>query len=153
MLPAEALVRVDFTIRPGTQSCGVPLRASDDSEDDYSLRLEPVWNRLIRDRWPRGRTGDEQWQVKGDVPRAVELDGPVDLPPGRHRLETHLDNSLCVALGDGRVTLSARLHDRQAGRVGLLAVDGGVDLESFDVGRRAEDPGAGPPDGDLASSP
>ena len=150
VLPGEALVTAELTIRPGTQACGILLRASDDAEDGYSLRLEPLRNRLVLDRWPRGRTGEEQWQVKGDVPYAVELERPVELPPGRHRLEVHLDHSLCVAVVDGQVTLSARLYDRPVGRVGLFAVDGGFNLESFDVRRRAADAGTVPPERALA---
>ncbi len=131
--PAECLVTVDLSIQPGTQACGVLLRASDDAEDAYALRLEPLRNRLVLDRWPRGTTGGEQWQAKGDVPHAVELERPVELRPGRHRLEIHLDHSICVAIVDDTVALSARIYDRDGGRVGLFAVDGGFDLELFDI--------------------
>ncbi|HEX2856691.1 MAG TPA: GH32 C-terminal domain-containing protein [Propionibacteriaceae bacterium] len=133
---AEALLTVDLDIHEGTQACGVLLRSSDDGEDAYALRLEPLRNRLVLDRWPRGSTGPEQWQARGDVPHAVELERPVALDAGRHRLEIYLDHTLCVAVVDGGVALSARLYDRPTGRVGLFAVDGGFDLASFEVGVR-----------------
>ncbi|HET7723706.1 MAG TPA: glycoside hydrolase family 32 protein, partial [Propionibacteriaceae bacterium] len=131
--PAEALVSVEIDIHPGTHGCGLLLRASDDGEEAYALRLEPYRHRVVLDRWPRGRTGGEQWQVRGDVPHDVELERPVALPPGRHRLEVHLDGSICVAVVDGEVALSARMYDRTYGRLGLFAVDGGFDLVSCEV--------------------
>ena len=136
-VPPEALITVDLDIHAATQACGVLLRASDDGEDAYALRLEPLRHRLVLDRWPRGRTGPEQWQARGDVPHAVDLERPVALPAGRHRLEVHLDHSICVVVVDGEVSLSARLYDRPTGRVGLFAVDGGFDLVSFEVGERS----------------
>lgn len=133
-VPGEALLTVDLDIHPGTQACGVLLRSSDDGENAYALRLEPPRNRLVFDRWPRGSTGPEQWQVRGDVPHSVELERPVALEPGRHRLEIHLDHTICVAVVDGEVALSTRLYDRPSGRVGLFALDGGFDLVSFELG-------------------
>jgi beta-fructofuranosidase len=135
-LPTEAIVAIDLDIAEGTQSCGVLLRASEDGEQAYALRLEPQRHRLVLDRWPRGRTGGEQWQIRGDVPHAVELERPVHLPPGRHRLEIHLDGDLCVAVVDGDVALSARLYDRPEGRLGLFAQDGGFDLISAEIRER-----------------
>ena len=56
-LPPDVLVTAELDIHPGTQACGVLVRASDDAEDAYSVRLEPLRNRLVLDRWPRGSTG------------------------------------------------------------------------------------------------
>ncbi len=138
-LPVEALVVVEVDIHPDTHSCGVLLRASDDGHDAYSLRLEPLRHRLVMDRWPRGTTGCEQWQIDGDVPHAVELERPVDLAPGPHRIEIHLDDSICVAVVDGAIALSTRLYDRRNGRVGLFAQDGGFELTRFEVRERSPD--------------
>ena len=93
---------VTFDIAPGTTECGVLLRASDDGDEGYVLRLEPKRGRMVFDRWPRRRTGDGQWQVSGDVPFVIELERPCDLPPGEHTLEVVVDGDLCVADLDGR---------------------------------------------------
>ncbi|MBT8160900.1 MULTISPECIES: glycoside hydrolase family 32 protein [Arthrobacter] len=137
LLPTETLILAEFDIHPGSQACGVLLRASDDGEQGYALRLEPQRNRLVLDRWPRGRTGDEQWQIEGDVPHAVELERPVQLAPGLHRIEIHLDSDICVAVVDGEVALSARLYDRTSGRIGVFAQDGGFDLARLELRERA----------------
>ncbi|MCU1527942.1 MAG: glycoside hydrolase [Frondihabitans sp.] len=136
VLADDAVIAVELDIDDGTQACGVLLRTSDDGEDGYALRLEPQRHRLVLDRWPRGRTGTEQWQVLGDVPHAVELERPVRLEPGRHRIEIHLDGDLCVAVVDGHVALSARLYDRPEGRVGVFGQDGGFTLVRAEVRTR-----------------
>ena len=135
-LPTEAILVVELDIAEVTHSCGVLLRASDDGEEGYALRLEPQRNRVVLDRWPRGSAGGEQWQILGDVPHAVELERPVPLPPGRHRLEIHLDGDICVAVVDSEVALSTRLYDRPEGRIGLFAQDGGFDLLNAGIRER-----------------
>lgn len=135
-LPAEALVAVDLTLEADSRSFGVLLHTSDDGEEGYSLRLEPDRNRLVVDRWPRGTTGTEQWQILGDVPHAVELERPVELAPGKHHIEVHLDGDICVAVIDGAVALSTRLHDRPAGRIGVFVQDGAFSLDRLTVRTR-----------------
>ncbi|WP_144750982.1 GH32 C-terminal domain-containing protein [Curtobacterium pusillum] len=135
-LPVEALVTVELDVAPDTRSYGVLLRTSDDGEAGYVLRLEPDRDRLVLDRWPRGTTGGEQWQILGDVPHAVELERAVPLTPGRHRIDVHLDGDVCVAVVDGAVALSTRLYDRPSGRLALFAQDGAFTLERATVSTR-----------------
>ncbi|MFJ3319178.1 GH32 C-terminal domain-containing protein [Curtobacterium sp. NPDC086286] len=135
-LPAEALVTIELDVAPDTRSFGVLLRTSDDAEAGYALRLEPDRSRLVLDRWPRGTTGGEQWQILGDVPHAVELERPVPLAPGPHRIDVHLDGDLCVAVVDGSVALSTRLYDRPSGRLALFAQDGAFALTRVTVSTR-----------------
>ncbi len=134
---ADSIITVDLDIADSTHACGLLLRTSDDGESGYVLRLEPQRNRLVFDRWPRGHTGDEQWQILGDVPHAVELERPVHLDPGRHRVEVHLDHEVCVAVVDDEVALSTRLYDHPAGRLGLFAQDGAFTLVSAEIRTRA----------------
>lgn len=132
-LPAEVLVTAEFDIHEGTHACGLLLRASDEGEMAYVLRLEPLRNRLVFDRWPRGRTGDEQWHSRGDMPYAVELERPVALAPGRHVMRVQLDHDILVAVVDDEVALSTRVYDLQAGRVGTFVTDGEFDLVRLDA--------------------
>lgn len=135
-LPTEALVVIKLDIAADTHACGVLLRASDDGEEGYALRLEPLQNRLVWDRWPRGTTGNEQWQILGDVPHAIELERPVHLAPGQHQFEIHLDGDICVAVIDGQTALSTRLYDRCEGRIGLFVQDGGFTLMGAEIRTR-----------------
>ena len=91
---------------------------------------------MVFDRWPRGHTGPAQWQARGDVPYAVELERPCPLPPGRHTVQVLIDGSTCVAVVDNRVALSTRLYDHPSGRVGLFTCDGEAGLDELRVAVR-----------------
>ncbi|GLI27142.1 beta-fructofuranosidase [Agromyces rhizosphaerae] len=123
---------------PGTSECGVLLRASDDGDEGYRLRLEPRRGRLVFDRWPRRLTGGEQWQISGDVPHAIELERPAALGPGEHALDIIVDGDLCVATLDDEVVLSTRLYDRPSGRVGVFVGEGSAVVTEFTLLARSE---------------
>ncbi|MGN7970377.1 family 43 glycosylhydrolase [Microbacterium sp. 22296] len=141
-IPATFRVDAVFDIAAGTSECGLLLRASADGDEGYALRLEPRRNRLVFDRWPRRSTGGEQWQISGDVPFAVELERPVTLAPGPHRLEVIVDGDLCVATVDGAVTLSTRLYDRTTGGVGAFVGEGTAAILGLEVSTPRPDDGA-----------
>ncbi|GAB3173273.1 family 43 glycosylhydrolase [Myceligenerans halotolerans] len=138
-LPVQALVELTLDIAEDTRAAGILLRVSADGEDGYALRLEPDRGRMVLDRWPRPRTGGEQWQVSGDVPHAVELERPCDLPPGTHTVRILLDGDLCVVNLDGRVSLSTRLYDHPRGRLGVFVTDGALDVQAVSLSVRPAD--------------
>ena len=132
-LPDPCLVTATLDIGSGNHKCGLLLRTDDTAEAGYELRLEPGRSRVVFDRWPRGRTGPAQWQTRGDIPYAVELERPCPLPPGRHTVQVLIDGSVCVAVVDHRVALTTRLYDHPSGRVGLFTCDGEVNLAELRV--------------------
>ena len=139
--PRRFRLSVTLGIAAGTTECGVLLRASDDGDSAYILRLEPKRGRMVFDRWPRRRTGDGQWEISGDSPYVIELERPCDLSPGEHTLEVIVDGDLCVANLDGRTTLSTRIYDRPVGRVGVFVGEGSLvvgDLRLSTVGTTTE---------------
>ncbi|WP_166848098.1 GH32 C-terminal domain-containing protein [Isoptericola sp. BMS4] len=119
-------IPADATGRAACAETGLLLHASDDGDEAWALRLEPRRGRLVLDRWPRRRTGGEQWQISGDVPHAVELERPCDLRAGRHRLDVVVDGEILQATLDGDVSLSTRVHRRAGDRIGVFAADGVV---------------------------
>jgi beta-fructofuranosidase len=129
--PAAFRLVAGFDIAPQTSECGILLRASDDGDQGYVVRLEPRRSRLVFDRWPRHSTGSEQWQISGDVPFAVELERPADIGPGVHRVEVIVDGDLCVVTLDDSTVLSTRLYDRPVGRLGVFAGEGSVVVTEF----------------------
>lgn len=131
--PTRFHLSVTFDIAPGTTECGLLLRASEDGDAAYILRLEPKRGRMVFDRWPRRLTGDGQWEISGDVPFVVELERPCDIAPGEHTLDVIVDGDLCVANLDGATTLSTRLYDRPRGRLGVFAGEGSVVVRGFRV--------------------
>jgi beta-fructofuranosidase len=138
-VPEQALVEFRLDIAEGTRAAGVLLRTSADGEEGYVVRLEPDRGRMVFDRWPRRRTGTEQWQASGDVPHALELERPCDLAPGQHTLRILLDGDLCVVNLDGRVSLSTRLYDHPRGRLGAFVTDGALDISVVNLSVRPTD--------------
>jgi beta-fructofuranosidase len=93
------------------------LRASDDLEEAYYVRLEPGRQRLVLDSWPR----------PGDVPFMVELERPIRLTPKNSvELKIFLDGSVCEVYADSKVAMSARLYNRYTGDWGLFVNEGSV---------------------------
>lgn len=131
--PPSFLLRARLEVAAGTTECGVLLRASEDGDEGYVLRLEPGRGRLVFDRWPRRGTGSEQWQISGDVPHFVELERPARIEPGVHTLDVVVDGDLCVATLDDSVVLSTRLYDRPTGRVGAFVGEGSIVVSEFTV--------------------
>jgi len=147
--PRRFRLSLTLDIAAGTTECGVLLRASDDGDSAYILRLEPKRGRMVFDRWPRRRTGDGQWEISGDAPFVIELERPCDLSPGEHTLEVIVDGDLCVANLDGRTTLSTRIYDRPVGRVGVFAGEGSIVVRDL---RLSTSPGPIRPDPNAAAS-
>jgi beta-fructofuranosidase len=132
-IPERCFVRAVFEIAPDTTECGLLLRATEDGDQSYIIRLEPKRSRLVFDRWPRRRIGQGQWEVSGDVPFEIELERPCDLDPGEHTLEVLMDGDICVAVVDGCVALSTRIYDRPTGRLGVFAGEGSAVVTSIQV--------------------
>ncbi len=134
--PAGFLFDVTIDIGPDTTECGVILRASSDGDEGYIIRLEPRAGRMVFDRWPRARTGDGQWQISGDISHEVELERPVSIMPGRHRLSVVVDGTACVAYLDERVAMSARMYDRRSGGIGLFVGEGSATFTDARIATR-----------------
>lgn len=132
-MPATFRATVRFRLTDDSDECGVVLRSTPDADTAYSIRLEPRRNRMVFDRWPRQRTGDGQWEVSGDVPHIIELERPCDLGVGEHVLDVIVDGDICVANLDRSVVLSTRIYDLTAGRFGVFATEGVMEVEEITI--------------------
>jgi beta-fructofuranosidase len=140
------LISVNLRFEAGTRACGLTLRMGEDPDEAYSIRLEPGRGRLVFDRWPRRRTGIQQWQVDGDVPHALELERVVHLAPGvTHRLEIVVDGSACITYLDGSVAMSARMYDRPQGDWGLFVTEGSAEFWDLSIRTRRPASAGGAP--------
>ena len=135
-LPDRCVIELEVDVAPGTHAVGLLLHSSADGEEGAVVRLEPQRDRIVFDRWPRGRTGPAQWQVKGDVPHVVELERPCPLAPGRHTVQVLLDATSGQVVVDKRVALSFRHYDHRQGHLGLFVTDGIVNLITLTVSTR-----------------
>ena len=111
--PCKIETTVEFTA--STRGCGVMLRADDDLEEAYYIRLEPRRNRLVLDSWPRS----------GDVPYWVELERPLGLTAGKSlELKIVLDGSICEVYANNKVAMSTRMYNRHTGQWGVFVNEG-----------------------------
>jgi beta-fructofuranosidase len=136
------MIELTVDVAQGTHAFGLLLHSSADGEDGAIVRLEPQRDRVVFDRWPRGRTGPAQWQVEGDVPHALELERPCPLPPGRHTVQILLDATSGQVVVDHRVALSFRAYDHRAGHLGLFVTDGSINLVDLTIATRPGQPAA-----------
>ncbi|WP_285727539.1 glycoside hydrolase family 32 protein [Psychromicrobium xiongbiense] len=133
-LPEAFHARAEIDVAPGTATVGLLLRATPDGDQAGIVQLEPRRDRVIFDRWPRTRTGTEQWQISGDVP--FEFERPVRLAEGRHTLEVVTDGEIVMVIVDDEVALSTRFYARAGHRIGFFVSDGEASLASLIITRR-----------------
>lgn len=132
-LPETFFAEARIDIRQVTTETGLLIRANEDGDSSYVIRLEPKRGRVVLDRWPRKVTGAAQWQISGDVPHEIELERPCTLEPGQHLVELIIDRDVLVVNIDRSVTLSARIYGRPGGRLGFFVGEGAAVLDGLDV--------------------
>lgn len=137
ILPDDVAVGANLSWEPGTRETGLLIRTDAEGETGYMLRLEPVHNRLVLDRWPRRAAGTEQWHLAGDIPHVIELERPVDLSAGRARIDLIMSHELLQCCVNTRVCLSTSVYDHPSGRLGLFSLDGETTLTGLSIRTRA----------------
>jgi len=114
-MPEECLIETTLRFQPDTLGCGMLLRAADDLESYYQVRLEPGNGRLVIDRWPR--PGDQ----------AFMIERPLAMKPGQLiTLRLLVSGANLVVYADDRVALSCRLYDHRQGNLDLFVTEGEV---------------------------
>lgn len=112
-MPETCLINATITLKSGTVSAGLLLRAGETLDTYYQLRIEPAAQRIVLDRWPR--PGDQTHMH--DRPLAVRFEQPI-------HLRVICDGTCLVAYIDDRVALSSRMYDHPSGDAGLFVVEG-----------------------------
>jgi beta-fructofuranosidase len=122
MMPEGCKLEATVTFVEGTQGCGIMLRVSEDLEDAYYIRLEPRWDRMVFDAWPR----------KGDVPSMVELERPLKLRPGQAvEIKVLIEGTVCEVYAAGELAMSTRLYDLRTGSWGVFVQEGAARFEGL----------------------
>ncbi len=121
-MPERCKVEATVTFIEPTRAGGIMLRASDDLEKAYYIRLEPTRNRLVFDMWPRA----------GDVPYMPELERPITVPLDQPvKMKVIVDGTCCEVYVNDQVALSTRLYDLKAGQWGVFASEGKARFEQL----------------------
>lgn len=133
-MPETCKISARLSFSEGTRSCGIMLRASEDNNDAYYIRLEPLHNRLVFDMWPRRIEGEMQWHLKGDHPHAVELEVPVELHADtNYNIEIVVENSVCVVYLADQVAMTTRLYNLKTGNWGCFVQEGRANFEQASI--------------------
>ncbi len=120
-MPDRCKIETTVTFDAWTRACGLMLRADDNCEATYYIRLEPDENRIVFDSWPRA------W----DIPYMIGLSRPFVCTPGRPvELKVFVDGTVCEIYVGGKVALSARMYNLSAGQWGLFASEGTATFSS-----------------------
>ncbi len=142
-LPARCRLAATAHVSAGTRECGLILRASDDCDAGYFVRLEPYRRRLVFDRWPRKVPGRYQWEIGGEMAHTVELERILPTSAsGTWELELLIDDTACVTYINGMVAMSTRMYDRRTGGLGLFVGDGAVTFTGVSVFTHGEEAAA-----------
>ena len=124
MMPKRCKLEAAIALAEDTEACGIMLRASNDLERAYYIRLEPRRNRMVFDAWPRA----------GDVPFMVGLERPLELTAGRRvELKVLVDGTVCEVYAANQVAMSTRLYDLRAGRWGVFVQQGSARFENLGI--------------------
>ncbi|MFN7996105.1 MAG: glycoside hydrolase family 32 protein [Bryobacteraceae bacterium] len=115
-MPKRCKIEAVIEFEPETRGCGIVLRSGEDFESGYYVRLEPDWNRLAFDMYPR----------RGDVPFMSELERPLPMRPGTPVvLKIIVDDTVAVVYANGKVAMSTRMYNLRSGNLAVF-VDRGA---------------------------
>lgn len=122
------LCRISATAKftTDTREFGIMFRTSDDLENSYYIRIEPLNERLVFDRWPRNRA---------EVTQMVELERPLKLVQNDEvNITVVIDGNKGVAYVNDTIAMNFRAYDLPAGKWGFFACDGQVAFNNIMIG-------------------
>lgn len=110
-MPERCKIEASIHFTGLSRAFGMVLRASEDFENAYYIRLEPQNQRLVLDTWPR----------PGDIPHMVELERKISIN-SEHPIKmiVYVNANLCEVYIDDQVALSARLYNHPQGNWGFF---------------------------------
>ncbi len=122
LMPDRCKIETTIQFEPNTRGCGLMLRASDDLESVYYVRLEPQNNRLVFDSWPRGT---HHPITSADGPFMLDLERQIELNPNQPvELKVFVDGTVAVIYAAGKIALSTRLYNLPKGKWGVFVNEG-----------------------------
>lgn len=120
-MPFTGKLDVEITFTANTRDCGIFLRADENLEKYYQIRLEPSRSRVTFERWPQSPA----------EPPIVER--PVDMGPD---IPIHVqlisEGSVIVVYVD-KVAMSTRGYDHRNGSYGLFVSEGTATFSNIKV--------------------
>jgi beta-fructofuranosidase len=133
VMPDRCRFEVKLQFQRGTRGCGVMLRASDDLEESYYVRVEPQNRRIVFDSWPRNGTPAEKGIcVDGGV--MPDMYRWIDFQAGEPiRIQIIVDGTIAVIYVNGRWALNTRMYDFRTGRLGIFVDQGSAIFQEMSL--------------------
>lgn len=133
VLPGMVRVDMKFAVTSDKGSFGVSFFGTPDGDNAWTLRVEPSMSRMVIDRWPRKTTGNEQWQISGDVPFLIDSERACEIGVGDHSLVMYFKGDIGIFVLDNTTTLAYRFERKWGKSMGIFASDCSVAVHSFKV--------------------
>lgn len=131
-LPEQFILEADLSFSSGIRNFGIGIRQDDAFADGYYFRLEPFYNRIVFDQWPRRIRGVNQWYIDGDKPFAVELERPFRMA---HLGSVHLcllcDGDIATLYVNDSVALTTRCYNLKGSNWSFFAQDGIIQISGI----------------------
>jgi beta-fructofuranosidase len=131
-LPKVCLAEAEIAFSDGIRSFGIGIRQDTQYENGYFFRLEPFYNHVVFDLWPRRAPGVNQWYLDGDKPFVVELERPYRMTHVESvRIKLVIDGDICVLYVDDTVAMTTRTYDLKQDGWSFFAFDGTITLRNI----------------------
>lgn len=131
-LPEKCIIEADISFSSGIRNFGLGVRQDDEYADGYYFRVEPFYNRIVFDMWPRRDKGVNQWYVDGDKPFLIELERPYLLTEKKKiHLCLIIDGETCSLYVDNSVALTTKIYNLKGANWSFFAFDGSITLSNI----------------------
>jgi beta-fructofuranosidase len=118
LIPATGMIETTITFTTQTRGVGLLLRADNQLNSYYQVRLEPGFNRVVFDRSPR----------PGDEPPIVER--PLHLEAGQPvHIRVLIEGTVVVAYINNQVAFCTRGYEHVGGSYGLFVSEGSAEFQ------------------------
>lgn len=116
LLPALCRITATARFSKDTLGFGLMFRTSEDFEQSYYIRLEPLEQRLVFEKWPRERTEVYQ-MVELERPLKMSFDKPVTI-------NAIIEGNKGVVYVNKAIAMNFRCYDLKEGNWGFFATGG-----------------------------
>lgn len=114
-LPDCGKIEATIEFTQDTRAFGLMLRTSQDLDSTYYVRIEPLFERVVFDMWPR----------PGDIPFMTGLERPFTTAPSTPiDIKLIVEDTIAEIYLDGRLALSTRMYDLTQGNWGVFVRQG-----------------------------
>ena len=132
-LPKQCMIECEIDFERPIRSFGIDLNASENLDDGYFFKLEPFYNRLIMDMWPRKNPGGIQHGLGGDIPYQIELERPLEMTRTSHaNVRLLIEDDIAVIYVNDTTPMCARLYNLLGNRRwAIFAHDGRIRVRNL----------------------